>query len=238
VRLTQMIIVSLMISHATAFAEDPNEFRAYIDGHGFVNGSFISEPKSKTFPTDTGVYLLPYPGFGGVGGGGGMSLGIGWQAVSLDIGFDWSSDQAEGRIDGFTYTMSQTTQHIPLTLRLEVPNLMVRPSLIAGVDWVSTSNPKLEKPSNYVINPPLLDPKEDSYTAWRFGFGFDFMINDRLRVPFRLIAIYAPIDRSDLTDYIKEETGPTGLTTGFKYRSKWEWQPQVTLGLTYDFHLF
>ena len=237
-KLFSYTIAMILFTSSIAMSKESHDSRAYIGAHGFVNGSFISEPKSKTLNINNLTYQLPYPGFGGVGGGGGGVLGVAWKALSLDIGFDWSVDSAEGRIDGFTYTMSQTTQHIPLTIRAEVPNLTVRPSLLLGVDWVSTSKTSLEKPSGFVVNPPLLEPNKESYTAWRFGFGFDFMLSDRLRLPLRILAIYAPIDRSDLSEYIIVESGPSGVTTGFKYRSQWEWQPQITLGLSYDFQVF
>ena len=50
--------------------DSSKEFRAYF-GVWFVNGSFITEPKSKTLPNNGQLLILPYPGFGGVGGGGG-----------------------------------------------------------------------------------------------------------------------------------------------------------------------
>ncbi|MAD61813.1 MAG: hypothetical protein CMH49_09945 [Myxococcales bacterium] len=212
--------------------QSTKEFRAYFAANGFVNGSFITEPKSKTLPSNGQLLVLPYPGFGGVGGGGGLNIGIAWKALSLDIGLDWSVDQGEGRINGQTFSLSQTTRHIPLTLRAEIPNWAVRPSLIGGLDWVSSSDTKLETPIGFISSPPLLDPESQEYTAWIFGFGLDFMLNDTLRIPFRILAVYAPLDRSDLSERIELESN------GFRFNSQWEWQPRISLGLSYDFKSF
>ena len=215
-------------------AESIKPFKAYFTANGFVNGSFISEPKSKTLSRNGQILILPYPGFGGVGGGGGFNIGIAWKALSLDVGLDWSIDSAEGRIDGQTFTLSQTTRHIPVTLRAEIPNLMVRPSLLVGFDWVSSSEAKLEQPVGFAFTPPLLDPASQDYTAWIFGFGFDFMLNEQLRIPLRILAVYAPLDRTDLSERIEFEADGSG----FRFNSQWEWQPRVSLGLRYDFTSF
>ena len=213
-------------------SQSTKEYRAYFTANGFVNGSFITEPKSKTLPNNGQLLVLPYPGFGGVGGGGGLNIGIAWKALSLDIGLDWSVDQGEGRINGQTFSLSQTTRHIPLTMRVEIPNWAVRPSLIGGIDWVSSTDTKLETPIGFISSPALLDPESQDYTAWIFGFGLDFMLNDTLRIPFRILAVYAPLDRSDLSERIELESN------GFRFNSQWEWQPRISLGLSYDFKSF
>ena len=50
-------------------------FRSYVTVAGIVNGSLIAEPKNKTLELDGKQYIAPYPGFGGVGGGGGLARG-------------------------------------------------------------------------------------------------------------------------------------------------------------------
>ena len=217
--------------------DSSKEFRAYFGASGFVNGSFITEPKSKTLPNNGQLLILPYPGFGGVGGGGGLNLGIAWKALSLDIGLDWSVDQGEGRINGQGFTLSQTTRHIPLTLRAEIPNWSVRPSILGGIDWVSSSDTKLETPVGFISSPTLLNPESHDYTAWLFGIGLDFILNDTLRIPFRILAVYAPLDRTDLSERIELEKNGNAIT-GFRYNSQWEWQPRVSLGLSYNFKSF
>lgn len=225
------------VSESNTTKLEQHDYRVYGSLHGFANGSFISEPKSKTLTYNGGLIQLPYPGFGGVGGGAGLSVGMAWRALSLDLGFDWSQDQAEGRIDGETYTMSQSSYHIPLILRAELPSLTVRPSLFVGLDWVSTKNSKLEQPSYVTLSPALLDPQESSYTAYVFGFGFDFMINEQLRLPFRLSAVYAPLSREDLNERVDIELFNNQMS-GFRFKSQWEWQPRLSLGLSYDFKTF
>lgn len=219
-------------------SQSDKQFRAYGGILGSVSGSFIPEPKNKTIEIGGDSFLAPYPGFGGVGGGGGALIGVGWKALSLDVGLAWSVDQGEGRIDGQTYTISQTTRHIPLTLRAEIPDLKVRPSVFAGVDWVSPSDAELEQPTLLVSNPPITGVYSEDYTAWRFGLGLEIMVNPRLRIPFRLIGIYAPMDRSTIDDLVVQETNESGAITGIRYRSTWHWQAQVSLGVIYDFSLF
>ena len=214
-------------------------FRAYGGAVGSVTGSFIPEPKNKTIEIGDQTLIAPYPGFGGVGGGGGILLGVGWRALSLDVGVAWSVDQGEGRIDGQTYTISQTTRHIPLTLRAEIPDLKVRPSAFVGVDWVSPSDAELEQPTLLTFVPPITGTYSEDYTALRFGIGLEIMVNPRLRIPFRVTGIYAPMDRDTIDDLVvQDQAVPNGPTTGIRYRSTWNWQAQVSLGIIYDFALF
>ena len=237
---TLVALVILVSQGQLASAEEVSAelpFKAYVSGHGFVNGSFISEPSNKTLSSDGGItQVLPYPGFGGVGGGGGIALGVNWKALSVDLGFDYSSDQAEGRINGQTLTMSQTTHHIPLTVRVSVPQAKwVKPSLFGGINWVSRSGSKMDAPP---FTPPLLSPQDDSYTAWRFGLGFDIYLTDAWSIPFRILANYAPIDGDSLDERVELVRNESNALTGIRYTGQWEWQPQITLGLTYDFAHF
>ena len=214
-------------------------FRAYGGALGSVSGTFILEPKNKTIEMGGQTYSSAYPGFGGVGGGGGMLIGVGWKALSLDVGLAWSIDEGDGRINGQTFTISQTTRHIPLTLRAEIPDLNVRPSAFIGVDWVSPSNVELTQPATLSSDPPITGTYSESYTALRFGIGLEMMVTPRLRIPFRLIGIYTPADRDTIDDLVvQEQAGPNGPTTGIRYRSNWHWQAQVSLGVIYDFALF
>ena len=224
---------------STESSQSAKPFRAYGGAIGSVTGSFIPEPKNKTIEIGGQTLIAPYPGFGGVGGGGGILLGVGWRALSLDVGIAWSVDQGEGRIDGQTYTISQTTRHIPLTLRAEIPDLAVRPSAFVGVDWVSPSDAELEQPTLLTFVPPITGTYSEDYTALRFGIGLEIMVSSRLRIPFRLTGIYAPIDRDTIDDLVvQDQAVPNGPTTGIRYRSTWNWQAQVSLGVIYDFALF
>ena len=90
---------------------------------------------------------------------------------------------------------------------------------------------------DFISSPALLDPESQDYTAWIFGFGLDFMLNDTLRIPFRIMAVYAPLDRSDLSERIELESNGNTIT-GFRFNSQWEWQPRISLGLSYDFKSF
>ena len=175
---------------------------------------------------------LPYPGFGGVGGGGGLLVGARWRALSLDVGVEWSVDSAEGRIDGEAVTLNQTTMHIPISLRAGIPSGSVRPSIFGGVDFVNPSDAGLEVPPQYSAS--ISGVESERYIAGRFGFGLDFAITDALSVPLRLVGVYAPTSREDLSErVIIDEIN--GNAVVMRYISKWEWQARLMLGVTYEF---
>ena len=104
-------------------------------------------------------------------------------------------------------------------------------NIFGGVNWVSTTGVELDAPS---IG-GLQTPDEESYTAWRFGIGFEVFIDDSFSIPFRLQAIYAPLNGDNLDDRVEIGALSGNTLASFKYKSKWEWQPQVSLGLTYHF---
>ena len=62
---------------------------------------------------------------------------------------------------------------------------------------------------------------------------FDFVITEQLRVPLRLVGIYAPTAREDLRERVIIDV-LVGNTVTMRYFSKWEWQPG-DLGVTYEF---
>lgn len=229
-----LLVLSNHLSLNEARAEEKSSakpLQLYVSAHGFVNGSFISEPSDKTVSEYPG-YLIPYPGFGGVGGGGGAEFGVNWKALSLDLGFDYSADQAEGRLNGQALTLSQTTYHLPLTIRLSLPQAkLVRPSLFGGIDWVTAADTQLD--AKYFSG--IEAAESESYTGWRFGFGFEVFLSNTLSIPFRVQAVYAPMNNENLDDRVEIVALNGGTLTSYKIKSKWEWQPQVSLGFTYYF---
>ena len=187
-------------SGTTDSAESKLGLSFYAGAAGFVNGSFLLNSKNDFYEGANTAGSIPSPTWGGVGGGGGAHLGIRWQFVSVDFGYEYSSDQADGKIDGNTYTIEQTTTHLPLTLRLEVPTETVRPSFFGGLNWVSIDKSSVVNPPNQPFN---VDSIYEDYTAWRFGIGIEIMVTDQLRIPIRFSANYAPSDRDNLDDVLE-----------------------------------
>ena len=210
--------------------KQPLGIKIYGGAGGFVNGSFLLKAKSDFYNGSYTAESVPSPTWGGVGGGGGAHLGIRWKALSLDIGYEGSIDQAEGKINGLTYAIEQTTNHMPLTLRLELPSTTVRPSIFGGLDWVSISRSSTKRPTSGFIY--QVDTIYDDYTAWRFGLGIEIIVDEHLRIPLRFLANYAPTERENLDDVL--ELDLTNMQ--IRYKSEWVWQPQISLSVVYDFY--
>ena len=231
-------LVSNQSQSSQPTARSSNSLWVTVGGFGAVNGSFITQPNDKIFtpPESPNTRIdIPYPGFGGVGGGGGLRVELGWRALSLGLGYTLSADQADGRLNGQTFTLSQTTHHLPLILRAELPSDSVRPSLFGGPEWVFASTPTLEIPTLFQGS-VYRGAKAEDYLGWCFGFGFDFMIDTHWRIPLRFKAVYAPYESENIKDYIYF-TSNTSTGDQIDFKSAWVWQAQVSLGLSYTFDL-
>jgi|GEM_PF-3442802 len=209
-----------------------HELRVAVGAAVAVQGSFISKPKSEYYQQPGILWDVPYSGYGGVGGAGAASVEVAWRALGLSVGYTHSVDAAEGKINGQALSLSQTTHHVPLTLRAELPTALVRPSLFGGVDWVSVSGTALQAPPGTGYS----DARADSYRAWIFGLGFDALLGPRLRLPVRLYGVFNPAPRDTLNDVIEpqlslSESGGLGF---FRLKSEWVWQAGISVGVSFD----
>ena len=192
-----------------------------------AQGSFLQKPSDEYFYVGQlrGDYV--YPGFGGVGAVAGAQLDLGWRFITLSTGYMEGFDQAEGKTDGFTVTMTQRTRHIPLTLRFKLPSRIASPSICGGVDWVMPSEGELKTKGPMDFQ----GVKSEAYRAWTFGLGVDVMLTDVLRLPIRLYGILNPTPKDTLNDALLWESAPVGRPS---VRGEWDWQAGVTLGVSYD----
>ena len=218
---------------------------------GFVNGSFIDEPAEddKTVFVDGTPVKLPYSGFGGVGYGGGLGLMIGWQGIAaLETQIIRSFDGGAGNIiyDGVRYEfeMGQTAWHVPLLFRLSVPVAPVRPYVFGGPEWIFVPEGEATFDFSGGNVRDDWDAVADDYRVWSFGLGFDVIVpageND-VRLPIRFKGSYntglgnTAEDRTDL-DNCTITRGLIDCETQ-AYRSEWQWQAFITLGVQYVLNL-
>jgi hypothetical protein len=111
---------------------------------------------------------------------------------------------------------------------------VVSPSLFGGPEWVFPGEGTLKKPSFLTLIPAWVGIQNQSYMAWHFGFGFDFVIDDHFAIPLRFKGVYAPEQRDTLNDFF---TPSSDLSQpGLLVNSTWEWQAMISLGLTYRFY--
>ncbi|MEZ4264963.1 MAG: hypothetical protein R3F39_01195 [Myxococcota bacterium] len=221
-----------LTSQSTDSAEKKRrEFELGVQLYGGPNGSFLDEPseEKKRVPKDVGP-SVPYPGFAGVGGGGGLSVVGMWRGiVGLDLGFHVSLDQGHGKINGFRFDLSQTAVHIPILLRVAAPYDKVRPFLFVGPEIVVPTNPKVEVERNALT----LEGDADTYVAVAFGFGFDIRLpTDKIdiRVPLMLRGSYTP----SVSGYVADRVTVTG-NQFTALSTTWQYQAMVTLGVAIYF---
>jgi len=228
-------------------ADGPREWEVGASIFGFANGNFIQKPKGDDKDE-------PYPGFAGFGGGGGVGFAAMWRGtVGLELQIIGSKEPAEGALNfdfgAVTLQLDQTSWHVPLTLKVAAPTKSVRPFLFVGPDFVFPEASGTSDPANVRIiqegpgqgtNPlndgPTAELKlgahAENYTAWTFGFGFEFLLDlngQDIRIPLVFRGSYNP----DLPVKASERSRVTA--TAKEYLSEWEWQAFVSLGVAYYF---
>ncbi len=217
---------------------------------GLVNGSFTRELDDEdkqltiTDPTDSSrqdtVSELLYPGFGGVGGGGGLSLIAMYRGiVGLQLEGYFSIDQGGGKVNDQEFTLSQTAFHLPIFLKLSAPLTVVRPFAFGGPEIVFPGDPELD---NEVVGFEIKG-QADTYLSWGFGVGFEFVLPPAgpvdIRIPLTFRGSYHPVgdgisDRADY-DLVKEAGSGYYIQRGATYKTEWELQAAVALGVAVYF---
>ncbi len=220
---------------------------------GFVNGSFLDEPSDKdkmvTFDDGTTSPPLLYPGFGDVGGGGGLTVSGMWHGiVGLETGIIFSLDQGTGTLSpgagtDIDYTVGQNAIHIPLLLKVSAPLKTVRPFGYFGIDWAFVSDVAVQErdpDSSAAAN--LVDVEAENYYTLAFGVGFEFLIpaGVDLRIPLTFRGSWnpnTPTKAQDRMTTVPEECGTAakGACTQFIYNTEWQYQAAISLGIAYYF---
>ncbi|MEE2789971.1 MAG: hypothetical protein VX589_21695 [Myxococcota bacterium] len=238
--------------------EAPNQIREVevgVTAFGFVTGSFIDEaPDGNTIQRGNILIDVPYGGFAGVGGGGGLGLSAMWRGIiGLELQAFASSESAEGTLTQ-TMTGAKTTLnidqfrwHFPVLLKIAAPTSSVRPHAFIGFDFVTAGDASLDVSPTYLVNP--FSVKSDAYTALRFGLGMEIMLpvpGVDLRIPINFAGNYnyglgdglepdrITLGCSQTSTTVSTPFDPSQCTR-IEYGSAWKYQAQFTLGLAYYF---
>ena len=254
--------VSLLLSAGVAFADSaksPDKTREVelgVTAFGFVTGSFIDEaPNGNTIRRGNIILDVPYGGFAGVGGGGGVGFSAMWRGiVGLELQAFASSESAKGTLTqnatGATtsLTIEQFRWHFPVLLKVAAPTRVVRPQAFIGFDFVSAGDASLNVSPTYGENNPF-NINGEAYTALRFGLGMDIMLpvpGVDLRIPINFAGNYnyglgddleperVTLGCGPVTTMVPRSFDPSQCNR-ITYQSEWKWQAQFTLGLAYYF---
>jgi hypothetical protein len=249
----------LLCSYSHSFAQEENQenasnlqknkknsdFKVSIGAFGLVNGSFLAEPKEKTLQYSnngqTSTLQMAYPGFGGVGGGGGLNLEFAWRWVGLSFDMTRSKDQGSGDLDDLNRDLGQMAWRLPLMLKLMLPGKSVTPYLLVGWEWVKNDSAEWsEAKSNLQLPGISVNGRNYMYDAYSqntsgliFGFGFDIHLIPHLSLPIRLRGHHVSMNKDTLDELVKIDQDNAKIL----FRSVWEWQADLTIGLKYDFDL-
>ncbi len=241
---------TLGVAHSRPVTPPPSEVEKQaepqwefgVGAFGGVIGSFMLEPseKNKLFTFMGAIVDVPYSGFGGVGGGGGITASALYKGViGLEVQLYKAEESVGGHLDiGGTrhkITLNKSVWHLPLLLKLAAPTRGVRPFLFGGFDFVFSGDAEIDT---------TLTPSGalgDAYTAANFGLGFDFILpidGQDIRIPLMLrgsrnFGLGESVE--DLMDLDNCRLQGRGLVCGNIYRTAWHWQAFVSLGVSYHF---
>jgi hypothetical protein len=242
---------ALTLTPSDAEARKAKKLELGVGVLGFVNGSFLtklSEGNKLTGINDeTGngkLYAIPYPGFLGVGGGGGITANVMYKgAIGLQLDVLYSVERSEGQVNvqtdeggtiPFDIELSQGAFHIPLLVKAAIPLRSVRPHLLVGPEFV------IPVDSATTLSPAVKDAKygafADSYVALGVGFGFDFLIpgEEDLRIPLQIRGAINFEDSDNITDRVR---GLSAVGAPLPYESlstAWQYQAFIMLGFTWN----
>ena len=185
-----LLLSILLLCPATAAADLGDELDLGLQVYGMVTGSFLSELDDQQKVRD-GNRLTLYPGFGGVGGGGGLNFEAMWRGiVGVQVGFAYSVDSVSGDlVQGareVTANITQSAIHIPFVLKVAAPIEVVRPFGFVGGEYVVPGEPEVSQSGGTVAG---VAAKADPYLALAFGAGMEFMLpipEVDLRIPLTL----------------------------------------------------
>ena len=232
---------ALTLTPSDAEARKAKKLELGVGVLGFVNGSFLTEPdeadKVATIQSGNNSVQakIPYPGFAGVGGGGGITTSFMYRgAIGAQLDFLYSVDQGKGEINDVAVEIGQGAFHIPLMLKAAIPLRSVRPFLLVGPEFVIPSDPTVE--SDLFATP--VEGKADAYVGLGFGLGFDFLLPGEhdLRIPLMIrgnVNFDVPggtEGRVTLGDYnpATNELALKSLSTA------WQYQAFIMLGFTWN----
>jgi len=219
-----------------------------IEAVGFAIGSFMDEPSEneKVMAINGVQSRVPYSGFAGIGSGGGLTVNALWNGIiGIQVGFWKASEKVEGSLNIIDYRSGSGNQyeleinkdvlHIPVALKVVAPTSSVRPYALIGLNFVMPSTAELDSQIRQRT------ANSDSYKTLHMGIGLDISLpvkGQDIRIPFTLrgnhnLDLGSKVsDRLNLSNCANVGGGFDCVT---EYRTDWQWQALVTLGVAYYF---
>ena len=212
---------------------------------GFAVASFTDEPSETNKFADLGgaTARVPYSGLRWWWWW--PTMEALWKGViGVEVGLWNASESAEGKLDIIDYrvaggagnryelTFKKDTWHLPVSLKIAAPTKAVKPYLLIGGDFIFPSSAEVETEFGGT------QADDRSYQALHFGVGFDFRIkleSVELKIPFTLRGNYNLGLGDSVGDRIEfsgcNQTGAAIQCNGRTYRTDWQYQALITLGL-------
>jgi hypothetical protein len=196
------------------------------------NGSFLDEPNDKVVSVNGNNYEAIYPGFGGLGLGGGLALEARFaDLIGLEMNLLFTEDVGRGDINGVETTIRQSAVHLPLLLKLSVPSPLIKPNAFVGLEFVFPGDPtiKSERP---VFS--TLEAENGNYKMLAFGLGMEIappIVGIDLRIPVSLRGSMSLDDTGKIEDRVRVIEGGNGEV----FDSRWQWHVYATVGVMYYF---
>ena len=238
----------LTIHPALSRVRAPSSARVHEIGLGArltANANFLDQPSDRTFTPaaqtsgrSADPVTFPYPGFAGLGGGFGLSLGYMYRGrLGCEVDATITYDQASGtykEIEGrrSDLTLSHWALHVPVMLKGALPYPRWRPFIMAGPEIVLPWGAGATLEQDILVNP--IRARADRHVLLALALGAEIRLPVRgydVRVPVSLRGSYNPKTPPKAKDRVDGiEQGADGGELVFL--AEWQWQVRVTAGVT------
>lgn len=209
---------------------------------GAFGGNFLDKPDEKKYPVGGQRVDLPpsYPGFGGTTSGFGLALDLRFISfVGLEVDVIKMSNKGTADIDITAGGIKKTYEleighdawHIPVLVKGVLPTPLVSPFVVAGLEFVRTSNATASVSENAFS----VGARTDNYTFFTGGFGFEFKLPiplpaiDSLRIPVSFRGSY--FNPGGNIEDRAEYTTSGNTVTKVTYDTRWKFQALATLSI-------
>ncbi|MFN3199318.1 MAG: outer membrane beta-barrel protein [Bradymonadia bacterium] len=234
---TSCVAFGLLLAAGQAQAKKARKHEFGIGAMGLVNGSFIGEPSEEEKAYENAQ--LPYPGFAGVGGGGGLSFAYMYRgAIGLELDLLYMAERGTGTYDfgalDVDVTLSQSSIHIPLMVKAAIPYRTTRPFLMVGPEFVIPVSSEVDAGSIT----DLKSASADFYTALGFGLGMDIILpvsDADIRIPIAFRGNWTPGFSRKVTDRYPTVDLEGNTARIREISTEWEFQAFFTIGVAYHF---
>ena len=204
-----------------------------VGAKGGVNFSGITKPDDKTLNNTR----YPYPGFFGVGGGGGLFIEPRFlNIIGLEIGFLYEASQGSGDLDfttngrtiSDTVIISSTDLVIPIHVKAALPMAPTVSFLLGiGADIAIPLDQKVE--SDVFSNLDVKAREMTTYLGFQLGVEIDLKV---IRIPIEFRGRWNGNHADDLSTRMDAESGK------LLYIPDWELQGMLYIGAIYPIEIF